>query len=294
MVMDKAVWLGIEWVMETHSNEEIADLARSLQSHHISYVFAYVSYLKPGDVFNPTFNYAANFVQQFRAAAPDIRLLAWIGVPIQITTPDGEYLDNRLLDPATRQTIADFSQTVVTEFGFDGVHLNAEAIVNGDEALLMTLDAVREKLPGDAILSLATHALRLTEPVTTIPYPVIRHHWSSDYLRQVAGHADQIVMMAYDSGLFFPTDYRDWLAYQVRESAAALSDTNSNFLIGLPASEEWTPSHQVPAEYLANALYSLSVGLTQTDYPNVINGIAIYPHWEINDDEWALLDNFGD
>jgi hypothetical protein len=292
IVLDKAVWLGIEWGMTPHSNTEVVELAQNLQKHNITYVFAYVSYLKPGDIFNPTFDHAAEFVQQFRAVAPQIRLLAWVGVPIQIITPDGEYLDNRLVDAATHQTIAGFSQKMVTEFGFDGVHLNAEAITSGDEAILATLDAIRKKLTSDALLSLAVHALRLTESVTTIPYPAIRHHWSPDYLRRVAEHTDQLVLMAYDSGLFFPSDYREWLAYQVRQSAEALAGIDTHFLIGLPASEEWTPSHQVPAEYLANALYGLSVGLNQTDYPHIIDGIAIYPHWEISDDEWALLDEF--
>jgi hypothetical protein len=292
-IMDKAVWLSIEWVMNPHCDADVTALAQVLQRHNISYVFAYVSYLKPDDSFNPTFLHAAEFVRRFRSAAPDIRVLAWIGVPIQITKPEGEYIDNRLVDAATRQVIADFSQKTVIELGFDGVHLNAEAITNGDKAIFATLDAIREKLPGDNLLSLAVHALRLTEPVTTIPYPIIRHHWTPDYLRQVAGHADQVVMMAYDSGLFFPTDYRQWLTYQVRESAEALAGTDTHFLIGLPASEEWTPSHQVPAEYLANALHGLSAGLNQTNHPHAIDGLAIYPHWEISDNEWTLLDNFG-
>ncbi len=95
--------------------------------------------------------------------------------------------------------------------------------------------------------------------------------------------------MAYDSGLFFPSDYRNWMAYQVRTAAQALEGLRVHFLIGLPTSEENTPSHNITTEYLANALYGFYEGLRQSANPNTIDGIAIYPHWETDEAEWALL-----
>ncbi len=139
------------------------------------------------------------------------------------------------------------------------------------------------------MLSTTAHALRLTEPVTTIPYPTQAHHWSEAYLRQVAGHSDQVALMAYDSGLILPTDYRSWVAYQVRRSVAALRGTDIDFMIGVPASEEWTLSHHVVAETTANALYGIGTGLSETDAPDVIDGIAVYPFWETDEGEWELL-----
>lgn len=187
-----------------------------------------------------------------------------------------------------RRLIAEFGARLVTEFGYDGVHLNAEMIPDGDGAYIATLQALCEALPPGTALSVAAHTLRPTERITVAPYPT--GHWSDAYLRTVAEHSDQVVIMAYDSGLFLPSDYRAWMAYQVRASAAALAEVDASLLIGLPASEEWTPSHQTAVEYLENALYGVLVGLAQSDRPDVIDGFAVYPYWEMDGEEWGALD----
>jgi hypothetical protein len=289
---DKAVWLEITWAMDSHTDTEIEALARSLQAHKVRYVFAYVSYLKADDTFNPTFDHAARFVEQIRLYAPEIVLLAWVGVPIQITRPDGQYVDNRLADPIIQDIIAQFSRHTVNEFDFDGIHLNAEAIADADLAFIQTLQAIRAALPTEAILSLAAHALYPIQAVTIVPYPKRKHHWSADYLREVAENSDQIAIMAYDSGLFFPSDYRSWVAYQVKSSAAALAQADIHLLIGVSASDEWTPSHNMTTEYLENALYGVRAGIHQSPDYRAIDGIALYAHWEMNESKWALTDHF--
>jgi hypothetical protein len=279
-------------VMEFHSADEIEDLARHLQQHDIDYVFAYTSYLKPDNQFNPTFDYAADFIAEFHKAAPEIKLLAWIGVPVQITTPEGEYVANRLADSAVRETIAGLSAKMVNDFKFDGIHLNTELMVTDDAALIETLEIVKTTLPENAFLSLATHALRPQEQVTSIPYPQVAHHWTEDYLTEVAGQVDQIVLMAYDSALFFPSDYRHWVYDQVKRSNHAVSGIDVNFLIGLPTSEEWTFTHNITTEYLANSLYGYRSALAEAKGQIEVDGIAIYPHWETDDDEWKLVDDW--
>ncbi|MBN1287723.1 MAG: hypothetical protein JXB47_20150 [Anaerolineae bacterium] len=289
---EKAVWLGVAWSMDAHSDTEIEALARDLQAHSIAYAFVYVSYLKPGDFFNPTYDYAAHFVERMHAAAPNVILLGWLGVPIQVTAPDGTYITNRLSDPRVREVIAGFSEQVVNEMGFDGVHLNAEAVVNDDLAFIKTLQTIRAELPAGALLSIAGHAMRITERATHIPYPVLPHNWSAEYLRQVAQHVDQIAVMTYDSGLIFPSDYRSWMAYQARSIANALEDLDVHVLIGIPAFEEETLSHHAAVEATANALYGLRMSFVESVVPVAINGIAVYPYWEIDGDEWAALDAF--
>lgn len=102
---EKAVWLEITWGMDAHTEGEIEALAKSLQKHHITTVFAYVSYLKPNDTFNPTFTQARNLVQKMHESAPEIRLLAWIGVPAQTQSEDGEPISNRLQNASTGDLI---------------------------------------------------------------------------------------------------------------------------------------------------------------------------------------------
>jgi hypothetical protein len=291
-VAQKAVWLEIDWVMNAHTDAEIQALANELKAHQVTYVYAYTSYLKPGDFFNPTFEYAKKFASRFHAYAPDIRLLAWIGIPINVTTPDGEVVDNRLTNPAIREQVAAFSRQAVVEFGFDGVHINAEPVSDNDEAFITLLQEIRGQLPAGAALSVTAHALYPTERVTISPYPQMRYQSSVEYLKQIADNSDQIALMAYDSGLFLPSDYRAWMAYQVRESAEALQDTDTQLFIGIPTSEEWTLFHNITVEYLTNALYGVSSGISQTaDYASV-TGIAIYPYWETTNDQWAVIDAF--
>src|SRR5258708_12640150 len=81
-----AVWLGVEWSMDTHSAAEVTALAADLKLHEIEYVFVYTSYLKPAGNFNLTYDHAAEFVQAIKAAQPNLKILAWVGLPLFFST----------------------------------------------------------------------------------------------------------------------------------------------------------------------------------------------------------------
>ena len=281
-----AVWLGVTWSMDEHDTAEVRQLARTLQAQSIDEIYVYVSYLRADDAFNSTYGQAETFAAQMKRHAPGMRILAWIGVPISVERADGTTIANRLHSAQIREQIAQFSRFAVEELGFDGIHLNAELIADGDPMYLDTLDQVRQGLPPEAFLSVTAHPLRMVKPVTTMPYPVLSHHWSHGYLKQVAQKVDQIVLMAYDSGLVFPRDYLNWVSWQTMASQEALQQTGTELLIGLPSSEEWTPSHQTQAETLRIALSGLREGLSER-----LDGIAIYPFWETGVNEWQLIDS---
>lgn len=284
-----AAWLGVEWSMEPASDAAIQALADQLTRQQITDIFVYTSYLKPDNTFNPTYDHAPAFTARLRDVAPQIRILSWIGVPVQVTTPDGIHHDNRLEDAQIRAQIARFARRTITEMGFDGLHLNAELIADGDAAYLDTLAAIRGQLPGGAFLSVAPHALKLPSPGTLVPYPAISHHWSASYLRRVAQNVDQVAIMGYDSGLFLPSDYRAWVAHQVVAAAQALDGLNTEVFIGLSASAEWTPSHQTQAENLYTGLYGLQAGLSRLAVGRRIDGIALYAYWEMDDAAWRNI-----
>lgn len=281
----RGAWIGIEWAMKPRTSAEISAFAAELHARRITDAYLYVSYLRADGQFNQTYDHARALTDQLRTLVPDIRLLAWIGVPIQI---DGV---NRLPDSTVHAQIADFAAFTVAELGFDGIHLNAEMAEDGDANYLALLAEIRDELPEGAFFSVTAHAVRQTHPVTLTPYPVIAHHWTPEHWRSVAALVDQIALMAYDSGLPFPADYRRWVAYQVRESALLMADTDVELIIGLPTSEEWTPSHQTQAETLSDGLYGLWEGLSALGEESAVTGIAIYPYWETTLDEWALLDD---
>ena len=286
--LQTAVWMGVTWSMDAHSASELTLLADDLMSQKVDTAFVYVSYLRADDRFNPTYDHAAEFLKQMRASTPAINWLAWVGVPISIITPDGTVVSNRLEDPDIRAQIAEFAAFTVTDLGFEGVHLNAELIPNDDPAFLSTLDMIRQILPEDAIFSTTAHALRSPNPITSIPYPDVPHHWTLAYLHEVSARVDQVALMAYDSGLPFPRDYRHWVAYQTQASPTALADLDTELYIGLPTSEEWTLSHQTQAETLAQAL----AGFRESYTPR-ISGIALYPYWDTTTDEWSQMPNAG-
>jgi len=287
-----AVWMGVTWSMDAYSDEELQSLAGDLQAQGVDDAFVYVSYLTADDTFNATYEYAADFTRRMKHYAPEIRFFAWVGVPISITTPDRTVIENRLTDPVILQNIANFAGRTITEMGFDGFHLNAELIPNEDDAFLQTLDEIRQALPEDVILTTTAHALRLEGFVTLTPYPTQAHHSTPAYLRKISQRVDQVALMAYDSGLFTPADYRAWMAYQVQESAAVFVDSDTELLIGVPTSEEWTRSHQLQAESLDNALSGFGAGLDAVDEIGSISGIAIYPYWETDEEEWDALGQF--
>lgn len=286
----RAVWVGVEWAMEPHTDAEVAALADDLRAHGVTDAYFYVSYLRDDDVFNPTYDEAAAFTGRFHTLAPEITAWAWVGVPMQVS-PVGP-VANRLMDDAVRAQIAAFAARTVETLGYDGLHLNAEMLPNDDADYLATLREIRAALPDRAGLSVAPHALRLAEPVISFPYPVQPHHWTPGYLRAVAGEVDQIAMMTYDSGLFLPADYRRWAAYQVRAVADSLADAEVEVFIGFSVSAEQTPSHHVAAENLTQALFGLSDGLAQANAPGAIDGIALYPYWEVSAEAWRQLDGW--
>ena len=157
-------------------------------------------------------------------------------------------------------------------------------VADGDEAFLQTIDAIREALPAGALLSATAHPLRLDKPVTLMPYPAVAHHWSAAYLRRVAELTDQIVLMAYDSGLVFPRDYLNWTRFQVERSQAALVDASTELIIGASVSEEFTLSHQTQAETLPLFLVAAQAGMRER-----LDGIALYPFWELDANEQTLV-----
>lgn len=276
-----ATWLSVSWSMSLPEAAEVTKLTERLRALAVDDVYVYVSYLKPDGTFNPTFDFAPEFVAALKRDAPELRALAWIGVPVSV---EGVEPANRLASAEIRRTIADFSRYVVEDLGFDGLHLNAELVADGDIWLLQTLAAIRDAMPERAFLSATAHPLRLETPVTFMPYPAVAHHWTPAYFQRVGQSVDQIVLMAYDSGLVFPRDYLNWMRYQVERSQDALGNDPTELIIGASLSAEWTLSHQTQAEILRLALAGMMLGLAER-----LDGIAIYSFWETKDNQSKLI-----
>ena len=283
-----AVWLSIAWVNEAKSEEAVAALAEELRAHQITDAYVYVSYLRPSGQFGETFAHAAAFTRAMNAAAPGVRLQAWLGVPMRwgggLVRGESGHAD--LSNAKTREAIASFSARVMREGGFDGVHLDPEPISDGDPYVLMLLDEVRAAIDRDAALSIATPRIRpfLAEARLPALGPPM---WSAPYYREVARRVDQVALMTYDSSLPHPALYRQWGRFQVIALSRALEGIETEVLIGVPTSREETFTHQVGAETMESGLLGTIDGLNDAaSRPRVITGVAIYPHWETTAEDW--------
>ena len=283
-----AAWASVDWSKDAHAPEEIFALAAETDRHQVRTLFVYVSYLKPGGYFNPTYAHAAEFVQAYKAAQPNAVVEAWIGIPLDkptISTPGYVRID----DPAVRRMIAGFCRRLVTEMGFDGVHLDPEPIPSGDEDTLLLLDEVRAAIGSGKLLSLA--AREIVPFWNDAPLPPAWGLWQAGYYRRIAGRVDEIAAMTYDSTMLTPWLYEHWLQFQVIGITRAIQGVPARLLFGVPTSEEETWTHRPRAENMHSGLRGFIAGLNDADaVTGSVTGVAIYPHWETDATEWAEYD----
>jgi hypothetical protein len=285
-----AIWLGVEWVNEKHTSDEITTLANNLRQRQIRSVFVYTSYLRADGEFSTSYTYAAAFVASLKQAYPELHVLAWIGLPLKNTNGSSAYHVD-LSDPATRQKIVTFCVGITSQAEFDGVHLDPEPIHSGDDNILMLLDEMRAALPPDTLLSMAGRRIWPVYP--DAPWPLIgQAAWRGDYYREVANRVDQIAVMVYDSGLPLAWIYRQWVRFEVISISRALEGVDIELLIGVPTSEEATATHQPRAENMRSGLQGTINGLNdKAARPQEIDGVAIYPAWETDDAEWKTYES---
>lgn len=282
-----AIWLDVDWVMEPHRSDEVASLADELARREVRNVFVFVSYLKSDGDFNPTYSYAADFVRAIKAAQPHLNVQAWIGLPLTesgLFPPPG-HVDLR--DQVTRQRIVEFSAVMVGRVGFDGIHLDPEPIRSGNADVLALLEEIRDAIGPQSTRSMAGRRIRPFRLGLELPFTDTLA-WHASYYREVAKRVDQVAVMTYDSYLPFPELYRQWVRFQVIEASQALDGLAVDLLVGVPTSEERTASHWPSAENLLSGLLGVTDGLNDlATRPSVVTGVAVYPHWETDADEWA-------
>jgi len=209
-----AAWISVEWSAEPSRPESLRKLVTDAATHGLHYLYPYVTYLRADGTFNPTYDYAEEFVVSYKALDPDTTLLAWIGLPLANDRGLGVdgWID--LSDDNERSKIVRFVVDLVRDTGFDGVHIDAETVHDDDQSFLLLLDEIRRELDQDSMLSVASGYWL---PPVVNRNPLARgYKWSSEYYREVASRVDQIATMTYDSRMPHPALYRLWLYGQAR------------------------------------------------------------------------------
>jgi hypothetical protein len=273
-----AAWISVDWTSKPSDPEAVHALASSTSSRRIRYLFPYTTFLKPDGSFSASYAHAAEFVSQFRQYDRETRLLAWIGIPLKNDRPVGVRGWVDLTDGATRRGIVSFVAQLVRDAGFDGVHLDAETVPNGDADFLLLLDEVRIALGEHATISVASNHW-FPGALNVLPY--VRDWWWTDaYYQEVAARVDQLATMTYDSYAPVPGLYRLWMREQVRGVAQSLAHSNVDLLFGISVSREETASHQPGVETLNDGLAGICAGLMDGERGS--QGAAIYADWEFS------------
>lgn len=284
-----AIWIGTEWTYTTHDEEAITELADQWRENDIGAVYAWVSWLQEDATWRGAENFTSvrSFAQQIKEAYPQVDLFGWVSFPVNLGA-NGYRLD----DEELQQNIADFSASVVRELGFDGVFLNIEPVWTGDENFLALLRKVRASVGDNVPISVAAPPdwSPLNADIPVPPLIVPGTIWETEYKQSVALLADQIAVMAYNSGLSEPQDYEVWMAYQVAEFARAISvlGQGTELLIGIPTYDAEPPGHDPLVENVETALRGYVAGLQQAGAAaSFVRGVAIYAGWTTDELEWA-------
>ena len=291
------LWLGTELTYGLDEDTSVEELVAQLREQQIGTVYAWVSWLKEDQTWggwqDGTNEFAEveprvkTFVEQFNALYPEATLYGWVSLPVQ-------YHD--MNDNAVRTAVADFSQRVVRDLGFDGVFLNVEPVWNNDTAFLTLLGQVREALGDTVPISAAIPpdwsplGVDLPVPPLIVPGTV----WDMRYKQSVALLVDELAVMAYNSGLSSASDYTECVAYQVATYANAVAalDTGAgagaHIMVGIPTYAAELPAHDPLVENISSAAQGVRLGLAQADSDaQYVRGVAIYAAWETDQGEWS-------
>ncbi len=278
-----ALWLGHEWVGDYKSDAELKELAVSLKKNNIGTLFVHSGPLKEDGSIDPTtYKYSINFVDKMRKFAPEIQLQAWIG---QLRGK----ID--LKEELVRKNIAQQAKFLTQLVEFDGIHFDIEPVWDGDSAFIDTLEKTRNSIPQDKVISVAlAEFIPQSVVISTKPFHEFKNYNTEKNYKNVGAHADQIVAMVYDTGIKTPWIYR-WLVKEQTIWISNLYDDKEVF-VGIPAYDEETEAFDPKVENLENGLKGVISGLNNSrSNEDVFGGVAIYPEWEMSDEEWQTYQN---
>jgi hypothetical protein len=270
-----ALWLGHAWVDGRKTAADVTALAQRLQGTGIRDLYVHTGPLEhdgslPLAKVSPK---ARWFVDAVRAAAPGVRVQAWLGDVVQPGKDPGMDLD----DPAVRKRVVESAGAVLQQ-GFQGIHYDFEPVRSGSRGYLAMLDETR------ALGTTLSVAAAQIDPLWYLHAIPIEKWWSQDYFRQVAERVDQIAVMSYDTALPLESLYGGYVAKQTK-LALEVTPPTTDLLMGLPAYWENNLAHWGHAETVTAAVRGARLGLGNSPRQNF--GLALYVDFAATDEHWA-------
>jgi spore germination protein YaaH len=116
--------------------------------------------------------------------------------------------------------------------------------------------------------------------------------WTSYYYAAVAGHVDQLVVMAYNTAMPTPQLYALFVKQQVQHILDAVRTARRppQVLIGIPTYPGNDIWYHDWAENMASGLDGVAAGLNSTGDPHPFGGVAIYRFGLTTGGDWATYD----
>ncbi|HET8647943.1 MAG TPA: glycosyl hydrolase family 18 protein, partial [Vicinamibacteria bacterium] len=216
--------------------------------------------------------------------APGMKVLPWVGgLRVGYRRTRTGTIDLR--DLAQRQRMVAECRGLVDE-GFHGVHINIEPVDDGNDDFLSLLRALRTAV-GDNLLSLS--AIK-PGPVHVPLAP--NFFWTPAYYGRVGLLADQIVVMAYDTGIPTPSLYRRYLSYVAGTLSTRLQGdpARARLLVGVPTYDGAGIMHRTGVENPENALMGIVAGLRGLGAGGTFEGVALYAEWTTDEEEWRTYE----
>lgn len=287
-----AIWLEHTWAGDFHTPEEYGALAAMLSREQVRYVFVHVGPLESdGTIPTSRAYFAYAFVHALHRNLPGIRVLAWIGQEEAASGLPADQVVN-LADPAERTRIASTASAFVQQ-GFDGIHYDIEPIENNSTSFIELLTATRTALPVGAILSVAAEKWAPNAHVASWAYAIGRggSWWTTYYYALVAQHVDQLVVMAYNTGMPTANLYSLFVKQETQNilTAAQTASHPPQVLIGLPTYTQTTATfwYHPGAETISSGLAGVTAGLDSLRDSRAFAGIALYRFGTTSQGEWT-------
>lgn len=262
------LWLGYDWYLGKHKSYEVGALAQRLQDAAIAYAFFHVRGVQSNGKLK--FRYPVQARELTEALDHRLRKIAWVYVGSDVVD---------LSDSKVRSNMVAEARWLVTDCGFDGVQWDYETCRDGNAPFLHLLSESRVAMPEGSFLGTAVPC--------RYPFPFAGFGWGDSYYQEVAKRCDQMAVMAYDTGAYFPRLYVSMVASQVEGVTRAVAGTRCSVLIGLPTYEGGLRSHNPRAENLRLGLLGVRDGLSRLPKDaKSIQGIALFADYTTDEEEW--------
>jgi len=279
-----ALWMRRHWLHEEPSKDEIAALVESLRERGIRRIYPFLGPMdrdgwpgwrsKAGHMrYEP--GRAAAFLAGIHRIAPEIRVIPWTGGNLGS--------DVHLEDLAQRKAFAEHARRLV-ELGADGIQLNVEPLPSGTSAYLDLLREVKAAI-GERTLSVAAY------PPPAEAQSDGDTHWELPFMSKVCQTADELAVMAYDTGLTSAPAFENLVSTWTRQLALTLQGPESGgceWLMGVPSYDDDKDYHRPDVETIEHSLKGIVKGLRGIETSAGFRGVAIYASFTSDGRKWAI------